>query len=326
MPGDSSPHREQTLKTILVTGGAGFIGSHICDRLAERGHTIVAADNLMLGRREHIQPLENRPNFTFVEMDVSDIAALGTLAERHRFDCVFHFAANSDIGRSHADPGIDLTHTFATTYSVLEAMRLHGIRELVFASTSAVYGEAKGALAEDHGPLLPISHYGAGKLASEGFISSYGENYGIQSWIPRFPNVVGDRATHGALFDWGRKLTKTPDRLEVLGDGTQVKPYLHVSDLVSAILMGWDRLDKRVNVFNVGGTTRATVRRMAEIFVEEAGGTAAIHYTGGDRGWIGDVPSVEYDTTRIRSIGWEPRYSSEEAVRAAARWIIENPS
>lgn len=314
------------MKKILVTGGAGFIGSHVCDRLAERGHAIVVADNLMLGRREFIQPLENRPDFTFVEMDVSDVAALDDLAARHKFDCVFHLAANSDIGRSHADPGIDMTHTFATTYSVLEAMRRNGIGELVFASTSAVYGEAQGALREDHGPLLPISHYGAGKLASEGFISSYGENYGIRSWIPRFPNVVGDRSTHGALFDWGRKLVNDPTRLEVLGDGTQTKPYLHVSDLVSAILLAWDTFGDRVNLFNVGGDTRASVKQMAEIFVEEAGGAARIDYTGGDRGWVGDVPSVEYDTGKIRSIGWEPKFDSEQAVRAAARWIIENPS
>ena len=142
--------------------------------------------------------------------------------------------------------------------------------------------------------------------------------------MARFPNVVGTRATHGAVYDFARKLKRTPDRLEVLGDGTQVKPYLFVTDLVDAIMLAWDRMGGRTNFFNVGGATRCTVRRMAQIVVEESGGDARIDYTGGDRGWIGDVPSVEYDTGKIRALGWEPRFDSEQAVRLTARWMFGN--
>lgn len=310
---------------ILVTGGAGFIGSHLCDRLVAQGHSLVVADNLILGRREHLAQHEQTGALMFVEMDVAHRTKLDDLFAANDFEVVFHLAANSDIARSHADPDTDFINTLNTTYSVLEGMRKHNVKKIVFASTSAIYGEAPGSIREDHGPLMPISHYGAAKLASEAFISSFGENYGIQSWMARFPNVVGDRSTHGAIYDFVRKLKRTPDRLEVLGDGSQVKPYLHVSDLLDAILLAWNAMTDRTNFFNVGGITRCSVKRMAEIVVEESGRDARIEYTGGDRGWVGDVPSVEYDTTKIRALGWTPKLDSEGAVRAAARWGFDQP-
>ena len=312
--------------SILVTGGAGFIGCHVCEQLVARGHRVLAVDNLVLGRREHLAGLSANDRFGFIEMDVTDRAAMDALFERESFDAVFHLAANSDIARSHADPGVDYSATFDTSFSVLEAMRRHQVRQIVFASTSAVYGDAVGALGESHGPLLPISHYGAAKLASEAFISSYAANYGIRAWIPRFPNVVGDRLTHGAIYDFVGKLRRTPERLDVLGDGTQIKPYLHVDDLVDAILLGWERMTAEVNLFNIAGSTRCSVKRMAEIVVEAWGRPVEIVYGGGDRGWIGDVPSVEYDTSVMRELGWSPRLDSEGAVDAAARWAIEATS
>ncbi|MEO6215245.1 MAG: SDR family NAD(P)-dependent oxidoreductase [Sphingomonas sp.] len=312
--------------SILVTGGAGFIGCHVCEQLVARGHHVLAVDNLVLGRREHLAALSANDRFGFIEMDVTDRAALDALFEREKFDAVFHLAANSDIARSHADPGVDYSATLDTSFSVLEAMRRYQVRQIVFASTSAVYGDAVGALGESHGPLLPISHYGAAKLASEAFISSYAANYGIRAWIPRFPNVVGDRLTHGAIYDFVGKLRRTPERLDVLGDGTQIKPYLHVDDLVDAILLGWDRMTAEVNLFNIAGSTRCSVKRMAEIVVEAWGRPVEIVYGGGDRGWIGDVPSVEYDTSVMRELGWSPRLDSEGAVGAAARWAIEATS
>ena len=311
---------------LLVTGGAGFIGSHVCERLLEEGHTVVAVDDLSLGDGSNVAGLAALDSFTLVVADASDVSVMRELFTTQHFDGVYHFAANSDIARSHADPGIDFQNTLQTTYAVLEGMRQSETRRLVFASTSAIYGEAAGQLREDHGPLLPISHYGAAKLASEGFISSYGENYGIQSWMPRFPNVVGDRATHGAVYDFVRKLRKDNRRLEVLGNGEQVKPYLHVSDLLDAIFLAQEKLDAKVNYFNVAGSTRCTVKRMAEIVVEESGFQAEIVFTGGDRGWIGDVPSVEYDTAKIASLGWAPRLDSEAAVRASARWMFDHLS
>lgn len=308
---------------ILVTGGSGFIGCHLCERLVGQGARVVAADNLSLGRRDHIAHLEEGADFRFVELDVADKPRLDALFRDERFDCVFHMAANSDIARSHDDPSVDFVNTFETTFSVLEAMRRHKVTRLVFASSSAIYGETDAVIAEDHGPLLPISHYGAAKLASEAFISSYGANYGVQSWMARFPNVVGDRLTHGAIHDFAAKLRRTPDCLEVLGDGRQTKPYLHVDDLVDAVMLAWESLDEPVNIVNIAGETRCSVRRMAEIVVEESGLDARIAYTGGDRGWIGDVPNVEYDTRRIRALGWAPKLDSEGAVRAAARWAFD---
>jgi UDP-glucose 4-epimerase len=308
----------------FVAGGAGFIGCHVCERLADRGWHVTVADDLSLGRRDHVAPLEAKGALDFIEMDVTDRDALSDLFAARGFDAVFHMAANSDIARSFADPMTDFGNTLQTSYAILEAMRRNGVKPIVFASTSAIYGEAQGKLREDHGPLLPISHYGAAKLASEAFISSYAENYGMQAWIARFPNVVGDRLTHGAIYDFVKKLRRDPSRLEVLGDGTQTKPYLHADDLVEAILLGWDRLDDRVNVFNIGGPTRCSVARIARIVVEEFGGDAEIRFTGGDRGWVGDVPSVDYDVSRVAALGWTPKLDSEGAVRAAARWMVDH--
>lgn len=306
---------------ILVTGGAGFIGSHICDALVALGHNVVAIDNLSLGRRENLSKLEENCSFELLVGDILDADWFETIACGRSFDCVFHMAANSDIARSHKDPGVDLDNTFLTTFRVLEAMRKAKVSQLVFASTSAVYGEVKGQVREDFGPLKPISHYGAAKLASEGFISSYSENYGIQSWITRFPNVVGSRATHGVIYDFVRRLRSEPGELQVLGDGTQVKPYLSVQDLVAAILFIWQSTTERVNIFNVGATTRSTVADIARIVIEEGPADATIAYTGGDRGWIGDVPKFAYDVSAIHALGWTPSMTSDEAIRDAARAI-----
>ena len=308
---------------ILVTGGAGFIGSHLCDRLIARGHTIFAADDFSLGRRSNVAHLDDHPRFNLFELDVADQKALDEVFQANDIECVFHMAANSDIARSHSDPSVDLKNTFLTTYSVLDAMRRYGCKKLVFASTSAIYGAAPGEIREDHGPLQPISHYGAGKLASEGFITSFGENYGIQSWITRFPNVIWDRATHGVIFDFVNKLVKTPGCLNVLGDGTQEKPYLFVSDLVDAILIAWDNGDDQVNVYNVGPVERSSVAFIAETVAKEFGGAPEIRYSGGSRGWIGDVPKFEYDTGKIRALGWKPSMTSDEAVVRTTKILVE---
>jgi len=306
---------------ILVTGGAGFIGSHLCDALVASDHSVVAVDNLSLGREANLAQLDGDAAFEFVRGDVLDTEWFEGLVRAGGFDCVFHMAANSDIARSHANPRVDLDNTFLTTFSVLEAMRKADVRQIVFASTSAVYGEVEGEIREDFGPLKPISHYGAAKLASEGFISSFAENYGIQSWITRFPNVVGPRATHGAVYDFVHKLRRTPGRLEVLGDGKQEKPYLSVHDLVAAILLVWRSATDRVNIYNVGATTRSTVADIARIVIEEGPAAAEIAYTGGDRGWIGDVPKFAYDISAIQALGWSPSITSDEAIRIAAKAV-----
>ncbi|HTU20814.1 MAG TPA: SDR family NAD(P)-dependent oxidoreductase [Gemmataceae bacterium] len=309
---------------VLITGGAGFIGSHLTDALLEQGHQVVAVDNLILGREANLAHLSGHARFRFQRLELLDREELHRLFAGERFDAVFHLAANSDIARSHRDPDVDRDNTFASTYAVLQAMKDHKVGQIIFASTSAVYGELRGALSEDSGPLQPVSHYGAGKLASEAFLASFVANYGLRAWIVRFPNVVGSRATHGVIHDFIGKLRRTPDVLEVLGDGRQNKPYLHVSDLVAAILRIWDRGTEPLNVFNVGVESRTSVQRIAEMVIEEMGLSAAIRYSGGTRGWIGDVTEFSYRLDRVHALGWRARASSDEAVRLAIREILES--
>ncbi len=307
---------------ILVTGGAGFIGSHLVDSLLGKGHFVVAVDNLCLGRLENIAHNLKKNSFVFFKCDLLEQKQLSEIFEKYKLDVVFHMAANSDISKSHDSPEIDLKNTFLTTYSVLESMRKHNVRNIVFASTSAIYGETREKIAEDFGPLFPVSHYGAAKLASEAFISSYTENYGFKAWIIRFPNVVGERATHGVIFDFINKLKKNPKKLEILGDGNQNKPYLYVKDLVDAIIYIWEKSNDKINYFNVGVDSRTKVKDIAKIVCEEMGLTPQFIFTGGDRGWIGDVPEFNYSLKKVHSLGWRAKISSDEAVRYAVKAIL----
>jgi UDP-glucose 4-epimerase len=304
----------------LVTGGAGFIGSHLCDALVARGWPVWCVDNLHLGREENVSQLARNPLFRFVKMDVLDEEPFNTLFREARFEAVFHLAANSDIAAGIADVTLDRRLNFDTTVSVLEAMRRHGVRDLFFASTSAVFGELEGALAEDSGPMRPISFYGASKLAAEAYVSVYVAQNGIRARVLRFPNVVGPRMTHGAVFDFVERLRKDPSKLRVLGDGTQSKPYMHVSDLVRAILVAWDSAAEPIAVYHAGNADACTVAEIARIVLEEmhlAG--RPIEYMGGDRGWPGDVPRFAYVTSHLGSLGFEVTMTSAEAVRSAAR-------
>lgn len=308
---------------ILITGGAGFIGSHLTDRLLAEGHSVVVYDNLSLGRLDNIEEAQKNPNFSFIEGDILDKEKFFAVFENNKFDIVFHMAANSDIARSHANPDVDFDNTLRTTYNTLLAMKEFGVKKIVFASTSAIYGETLEKVAETYGPLFPASHYGASKLASEAYISSFCENYGIQAWITRFPNVVGERSTHGVIRDFIKKLKKTPERLEVLGNGMQYKPYLYVKDLVDAILYVWKNTNDKINFYNLGVDSRTRVKEIAQMVIEEMGLNAQIDYTGGDRGWVGDVPEFNYNLDKIHKLGWEAKNTSNEAVRKAIRYILE---
>jgi len=309
-------------KNILVTGGAGFIGSHLCDYLHNEGHNILVLDNLSLGRKTNIEHLINKNNFEFIEGDILDSQLLDNLFHTKSFDIVFHMAANSDIAQSYHNPNVDKDNTFMTTYVLLEMMKKYDVKKIVFASTSAIYGDTADVLHEDYGPLKPVSHYGASKLASESFISSFVENYDLQAWIVRFPNVVGERATHGVIYDFIKKLRKDNTKLEVLGDGEQYKPYLYVKDLVEAILFVWKNSNEKLNIYNLGVNSRTKVKDIAQMVIEEMGLEATIEYTGGDRGWVGDVPEFNYDLTKINTFGWTAKYTSNEAVRKSIQYIL----
>lgn len=312
----------------LVTGAAGFIGSHLVDALLAGGGTVVGIDNLKLGTRKNLATALKHPKFSFQEADLNDATAIGKILAQESaiapFGTVWHLAANSDIRAGVADPDVDLRDTFLTTYNTLKMMREHKIPRLAFASTSAIYGAHDCPLTEDIGPLFPISNYGAMKLASEAAISAAAESFLERVWIFRFPNVVGSRATHGAIYDFCHKLKRTPQELEVLGDGTQQKPYFHVADLVEAMLFITNHAKDKLNCFNIGTSeTVTTVRYLAETTVRLAQPQAKIRYTGGNRGWVGDVPKVNYSVEKLKQLGWSPRLTSNQAVDRAVAEIVK---
>ena len=307
----------------LVTGGAGFIGSHLIDRLIQRGDEVVVIDNLSSGNLQFIQAHLDSGNVTLVEGDITryedvDLAMKG-------IECVFHLAANPDIRLGTRVTDTDLKQGTIATYNIVEAMRTHGVKTIAFASSSVVYGEdAPLPTPETHGPCMPISLYGASKQAGEGLISSFVGTFGIQAYIFRFSNIIGTRGTHGVIFDFIHKLKKDPSRLEVLGNGLQEKSYMEVGDCADAILHVMSKTNEPLNLFNLGSHDTASVRRIAEIVVEATGcHDASIEYTGGDRGWAGDIPRAMLGIEKMLSTGFDVRYNSEEAIRHTALALIE---
>ena len=307
---------------ILVTGGAGFIGSHLVDRLLERNNRVVCVDNFILGRREHLKDAMENPNFSLHELDLLELDKLDELFNQENFDAVFHLAANSDIRAGTESTERDLKLTFMTSYHVLECMQRYDVKKILFASTGAIFGDQEERLKEES-VALPESLYGASKLASEAFIYAFSGLYDIQAWICRFPNVVGDRSTHGIIFDLLEKLDGDPANLEVLGDGKQSKPYMYVHELIQALLYIFENADEKINIFNIGPSDQTSVAEIAQLVLEGYGAKQGIMYTGGTQGWKGDVPRYEYDTQKLQKLGWGPPTTSFEAVRLAVRKIIE---
>ena len=314
------------MPTLLITGAAGFIGSHLADALLAQGHRVIGVDNLSLGTRANLAGALSHPSFQLIERDISREDFVESFDPGGPIDWVWHLAANSDIPAGVNDPNVDFKDTFLTTFRVLAWMRKNAVPRLAFASTSAVYGVRHEPIEEDSGPLLPISNYGAMKLASEACISAAAEAWLERADIFRFPNVIGSRATHGALFDFVRRLRQNPARLEVLGDGSQQKPYLHVLNLVQAMLFIAGHAADKLSYFNIGPEDNIAVRAMAEEVAAQVSAQAEIVYGAGNRGWVGDVPQVLYSTRKLRSLGWNEQMSSAEAVRLAVREIAaENP-
>lgn len=303
--------------TILVAGGAGFIGSHLCDRLIETGNDVIVADKLIMGR-QNIEHLEGNPHFKFYELELAEQGNVDCIFAENKIDAVYHMAANSDIQKGGKEPNIDFNDTLLTTRAILEGMRKADAKNLFFASTSAVYGEMLDVkLTETTGGIKPVSYYGGAKLASEALISSYVSMCDMNVVIFRFPNVIGPRLTHGAVFDFIRKLRKNPHELEILGNGTQCKPYIYVLDLVDAIVGLTKEFKAGVDVYNISVLSEGTtVTHIVEIVVDVLGlSDVEFKYTGGDRGWKGDVPRFSYDISKVLSTGWRPQHTSDEAVR-----------
>ena len=306
---------------ILVAGGAGFIGSHLCDALLSKNNTVIVADKLIMGSK-NIEHLSQNTNFKFYEMELANQDNVDKLFGDNKIDIVYHMAANSDISKSANDTSIDFNDTLLTTRVLLESMRKNNVKNIFFASTSAVYGEMPDiVLNEETGGLKPVSYYGGAKLASEALISSYVSMCDMNAMIFRFPNVIGPRLTHGVVYDFVKKLRNNPKELEILGNGTQCKPYIYVTDLVNAIVKLTEQFEPGVDVFNISVMSEGTsVTHIAEIVVDVLGlSDVEFKYTGGDRGWKGDVPRFKYDISKVLATGWKPEYTSDEAVRKAAQ-------
>lgn len=307
---------------IIVTGGAGFIGSNLVDRLLSEGNEVTVLDNLSAGRMEFLEHHTENPDFKFTKIDLLELEKLKKAVKGA--DLIFHLAANPDVRLGAENTGIYLEQNIIATYNVLEAMRVNGLRNIAFTSTSTVYGEATLIpTPENYGPLIPISLYGASKLSCEALITSYCHTFDIKSWIFRFANIVGPRGTHGIIVDFINKLRNNPNSLEVLGDGKQRKSYLHVSDCVDAILFAIDKSSDMANIFNIGSGDTINATEIGEIVVEEMGlGNVEFKYTGGSRGWRGDVPMMMLSIDKIGQLGWKPSYDSEKSVRDAARSLL----
>jgi UDP-glucose 4-epimerase len=299
----------------FVAGGAGFIGSHLIDRLVERG-PVTAFDNLSVGKREFLAPHLASGACRLVEGELLDLDAVQASVAGH--DVVYHLAANPEARWGLDNPRLDLEQGTLVTWNLLEAMHRAGVKRFVFASSGTVYGDTPRVCAELDLGQLPISLYGASKLAGEALVSAFVECFGLQAWIFRFGNVVGPRGTHGAALDFLKKLRRDAAELEVLGDGQQAKPYVHVSDCVDAIRFAVERAASPLNLFNIAPPDTTTVLRIAELCVAASPHPGArIRTTGGRQGWPGDVPRSQLDPGRLADLGWRVRRTSDQAVAEA---------
>ena len=314
------------MERALITGGAGCIGSDLAEALVARGDSVVVLDNLSSGKREHLATLASRPGFEFIEGDLLDPETV--VAAVRRVDIVYHLAANPDVRFSETGPtDRDLHQNVVATYNVLEAMRREGPRQLVFTSTSAVYGlPERLPISEDGQAPRPISLYGATKLSAEALISAFSHLFGIRAWIFRLANIVGPKSRrYGAtvLGDFIARLRQDPSRLKILGNGWQAKSYLSSRECIEAMLFAVERSGEALNVFNIGCEDWITVRRIAEMVVEEMGlGAVEFEFGQGEGGWSGDVPRFRLDVARINRLGWKAKQNSEQAVRQAIQGLL----
>jgi len=310
--------------SYFVTGAAGFIGSNLVDRLLARGDAVVGYDNLSTGRREFVESALSSNRFRFVEGDVLDAARLSDAMNGVQF--VFHLAANADVRFGIEHPRKDLEQNTIATFNVLEAMRQNDIKNIAFPSTGSIYGEPAVFPTPEDAPFpLQTSLYGASKLAAEGMIAAYCEGFGFRSYIFRFVSVLGERYTHGHLFDFYRKLLASPTKMEVLGNGKQRKSYIYVQDCIDAMLLAIEKAEDKVNVLNLGTEEYTDVDFSIGLLTQHLGVRPELIYSGGERGWIGDSPFIFLDTGRIRSLGWKPRLSIRDAIGRTIDWLAANP-
>ena len=309
-------------KKVLVTGGAGFIGSHLVDALLARGAAVIVYDNFCTGRAEFLPPPS--PRLKIVRGDVLDLPALKAAGEG--CDFIFHFQANADVRGGKDNPRVDLEQNTLATWNALEAARANGVKGFAFASSSAVYGEPDVFPTPENYAALQTSLYGASKYAGEAMIQAYGEYYNLRSFAFRFVSWIGERYTHGIIFDILKKLQGDPNRLPLLGDGTQKKSYLYVKDGVSGVMRGIEKGTAQKNIFNLGHDYFIPVVEVVKIVLDELKmNDVKLEFAGGQRGWLGDSPLVQLDTSKIKSLGWKPETSIEEGIRRTVRYLKQNP-
>ena len=307
----------------VVTGCAGFIGSNLVDRLLFMGHEVMGIDNYSTGQRQFLEHAFLNNKFRFVEMDLLELDNLKEVIVGS--DMVFHFAANADVRFGTDHPRRDLEQNTIATYNVLEAMRANGIRKIAFSSTGSVYGESTVVPTPEDGPFpIQTSLYGASKAACEGLIAAYCEGFGFQSWIFRFVSILGERYTHGHVFDFYQKLKADPSCLPVLGNGKQRKSYLYVQDCIDAILLAMEKADDKVNIFNLGVDGYCEVNDSIGWICDELCFSPELQYSGGDRGWIGDNPFIFLDTKKIQLLGWIPKIGIREGVIKTVEFLRNN--
>jgi len=305
---------------VLVTGAAGFIGSHMVDRLLSAGHSVVGFDNLSTGQRRFLENALAHPGFTFHQADLLDMKSLAQAMVGA--ELVIHFAANADVRFGTEHPRKDLDQNTIATWNVLEAMREQACKRIAFSSTGSVYGEPEIFPTPESCPFpIQTSLYGASKLAAEGLVQAYCEGFGLQGYIFRFVSILGERYSHGHVFDFYQQLAEHPERLHVLGNGHQRKSYLYVQDCIDAILTALERADDKVNIFNLGTDEYCEVNDSIGWLCEHLGLHPKITYSGGERGWVGDSPFIFLDCSRIRALGWRPRLTIKQAVLATIKYV-----
>ncbi len=309
------------MKRILVTGGAGFIGSHLVDRLIEENNEIIVLDNLSTGRMEFIQHHFKNPKFKFHKVDLLTDKIDSYFVD---VDEVWHLAANSDTRVALKNTKVDIDQNILVTYKVLEAMRKNGVEKIIFTSSSTVYGEAEKIPTPESHPCRPISLYGASKLACEAIISAYVHTFELKAVIFRLANIIGPRLSHGVIYDFLKKLEKNPNELEILGDGSQNKSYLYINDCIEAMILAAEKTNN-FEIYNVGSEDQLTVLEIAKIICREKGVKPRFKFVGSKRGWKGDVPLMLLDISKIKNLGWKPKYNSREAVEQTLKQLIGAP-
>ncbi len=309
---------------VLITGAAGFIGSTLADRLLSLGHAVVGVDNFITGQPEFLAEAKTNPAFLLKRQDLLDLDAL--VAAMEGVDLVFHLAANADVRFGPDHPDKDLQQNIIATWNVLEAMRRSGVKRIGFSSTGSVYGEAPVIPTPEDAPFpIQTSLYGASKISAEALISAYCESFGFTGYIFRFVSILGERYTHGHVLDFYKSLRLDPANLRVLGNGKQRKSYLYVQDCIDAILLTVEKANEKVNIFNLGTNEYCQVTDSIGWLTGYLGVSPALHFTGGDRGWIGDNPFIFLETAKMRGLGWEPKLTIQQAIIKTVQYLEQNP-